>query len=168
MSVIAYANMLNGREETPPATVETTKDDKMAAKDYVVVLAGLVPAEVLALHAVVLEATTEKSEDGTTIMITDATVLKWSFWGLIALGAFLYIGVHAKNWDLLDFVRMLIPGAAFVGWAMVQPTSAFDAVVGTDFSGAARTVIAAFAAVILGGLGALLTSKANHKPASGA
>jgi hypothetical protein len=166
MSVVAFANMLNAREETPPSEAKELKAEPMTTKDYVVVLAGLVPVEVLALHAFIVDVTTDKSEDGKTTVITDPTVLKWSFWGLIVLALFLYVSVHAKNWDAWDFIRVLIPVGAFVGWTMLQPTSAFDAVVGTDFSAAARTVIAAFAAIVLGVLAKGLTAVADKKPAT--
>jgi hypothetical protein len=162
LSVIAFANMLNAREESSPATVATEKTTKMGTKDYVVVLAGLVPAEVLALHAVVVEATTDQSEDGKSTVITDPSTLKWSFWGLIALSVFLYVAVHFKNLDWYDIIRAAIPAAAFVAWAMLQRTTAFDAVA-TNMGAAPRTVIAAFAAVVLAALATGLTTKADQK-----
>jgi hypothetical protein len=169
VSTIAFANMLNAREETPPAEVKAAKaKEKLVTKDYVVVLAGLVPAEVMALHAFAVEAATDKSDDGKTTIITDPGTLKWAFWGLIALSVFLYISIHFKNWDPYDFIRCLIPAAAFVAWSMAIPTSGFDAVVGSDFSAAARSVIAAFAAVVLGVLAKGLVTKADTKGTGGA
>jgi hypothetical protein len=164
VSTIAFANMLNAREEESPSAVETAKaQQKLVTKDYVVVLAGLVPAEVLALHAFVVQSTTDKSDDGKTTIITDPTTLKWAFWGLILLSVFLYVSVHFKNWDPFDFIRCLIPAGAFVAWSMAVPTSGFDAVVGTDFSAGARSVIAAFAAIVLVVLAEGLIKKAEAR-----
>lgn len=166
MSVVAFANMLNAREESTPGEVQESKTEKTGTRDYLVILAGLVPAEILALHAFVVQATTDKSDDGETTVITDPSTLKWAFWGLIALSVFLYVAVHFKNWDGYDFIRAAIPVGAFVAWAMAQPTTAFDAVVGTDLSVGARSVIAAFAAIVLGVLAKGLTKKADEKPTS--
>jgi hypothetical protein len=163
MSVVAFANMLNGREEVSPEAVAASKNQETGTRDYIVILAGLVPAEILALHAFIVQATTVKSEDGETTEITDASTLKWAFWGLIALSVFLYVVVHAKNWDTYDFLRMFIPVVAFVAWSMALPTTAFDAVVGDDLSVAARSVIAVFLAVVLGVLAEGLTKKADEK-----
>jgi hypothetical protein len=164
MSVIAYANMLNAREETPPNEVETAKATKTGTKDYVVVLAGLIAVEALALHVFVVDATTDKAEDGTTTVITEASTLKWAFYGLIALAVFLYVTVHFKNLDGYDVIRAAIPAAAFVAWTMAQPVTAFDAVA-PDMSTATRGVIPAFAAVVLGVLATGLTTKADQKEA---
>jgi hypothetical protein len=162
MSVIAFANQLNAREETAKADVDKAKAENTGTKDYIVVLAGLVPVEVLALHAAALEVTT-KSVHGTKI-ITEPTTLKWTFLGLILLSVLLYVAVHFRNLDGLDVLRAAIPGAAFVAWSMAQPMTAFDAVVGTRLSAGARTIIAAFAAVVLAVLAKGLILKADDKP----
>ena len=162
MSVIAYANMLNTREETQPNEVDTEKARPIATKDYVVVLAGLIPVEVLALHVFIVDATTDKSENGTPSVITEASTLKWGFYGLIALAVFLYVTVHFKNLDGYDVIRAAIPAGAFVAWTMAQPITAFDAVA-PDMSTATRAVIAAFAAVVLAVLATGLTKKADQK-----
>lgn len=164
MSVIAFANQMNAREETDKATIDQAKTTTTGTKDYIVVLAGLVPVEVLALHAVAIEATTEQSEDGKSLVITEPSTLKWTFLGLIVLSVFLYVSVHFKNLDGLDLLRALIPAAAFVAWSMAQRTTAFDAVVGTHLSAGARTLIPAFPAVVLAVLAKGLTTKADEKP----
>jgi|SRR5215218_2469356 len=105
----------------------------------------------------------DKSDDGETTEITDPSTLKWAFWGLIVLSVFLYVSAHFKNLDRYDFARALIPVGAFVAWSMAQPRSAFDAVVGTDLSPGARSVIAAFAAVVLGVFAKGLIKKADGK-----
>jgi hypothetical protein len=160
MSVIAFANMLNAREESTPDEVGSGKNTKLGTKDYLVVLAGLVPAEILALHAFIVDSTTDPTKTGTTI--TDPSTLKWSFWGLILLSLFLYVAVHFKNLDRYDVIRAAIPAAAFVAWSMAQPLTAFDAVA-PDVSTGARAAIAAFAAVVLGVLAKGLTVKADNK-----
>jgi hypothetical protein len=166
MSVIAFANMLNAREESSPKEVADAKTTKTGTKDYMVVLAGLFPVEVLALHVFVVDATTDKSADDNTTVITDPSTLKWAFWGLVALTVFLYVTVHFKNLDWYDTIRAAIPAAAFVAWTMAQPMTAFDAVA-PDLSTAARAVIAAFAAVVLGVLAKGLTTKADEKKPDG-
>jgi hypothetical protein len=165
MSIIAFANQMNAREETNKASIDQAKQTKTGTKDYIVVLAGLVPVEVLALHAVAIEATTEQSKDGKTLIITEPATLRWTFAGLIILSLFLYVSVHFKNLDWWDVLRALVPATAFVAWSMAQHTTAFDAVVGTDLSPGARTVIAAFAAIVLTVLAKALTTKADEKPA---
>jgi hypothetical protein len=162
LSVIAFANMMNAREESSEADVAEDKMNPIAAKDYIVVLAGLVPVEVLALHAFIVDATTDRSKTDNTTVITDPSTLKWSFWGLIAMCVFLYVVVHFKNLDRYDIVRAAIPAAAFVTWTMVQSTTAFDAVAG-GLKSAPRSVIPAFAAVVLGALAQGVTTKANQK-----
>src|SRR5690606_8903365 len=122
-------------------------------------LAGLFPAEVLALHAMCLTATvaktsTEPGAESTSgqiaepaAVITHPTTLKWAFWGLVALCAIEFLGTRIyttrkarKNllhWELL---YVLVPVVSFVAWTMVQPATAFDAAF-PEVEEAARVVI---------------------------
>jgi len=149
MSIVAYAELTNRRDEAEPNTSSTTSP---GVGSYVDALAALVPAEVLGLHALVISATTAIAPDGTTSTITAVAVLKWAFFGFIALSVILYVVPRAfggKRWDPWDYVRAAIPPLAFVGWTMLQRTTAFDAAFPTLLSESARTVIALFLAALL-------------------
>ena len=63
--------------------------------------------------------------------------------------------------ETLDYLRAVIPAGAFVGWTMIQqkPT-AFDAVF-DDANTAARFLIPAVAALVLGALASALAYKAD-------
>jgi hypothetical protein len=164
MSTVAYAKMTIARESAKPSTSSTSEPP--GVKTYVDTLAALVPAEVLGLHAVILPLTTTKSGDTTTI--SDPDTLAWSFWGLLVLAVLLYVFArrytnNQGKWDRLDWIRMLIPAAAFVGWTMLQRATAFDAVC-PDLRHGPRSVIALFLAVVLGAIAAILASKADQKP----
>jgi uncharacterized membrane protein len=130
---------------------------------YVDALAALVPAEVLTLHAVILTFTT-KTDAGAT-SITDKETLAYAFYGLIALAVLLYVvgRLIAKKWDRLDYLRVIIPPLAFVGWTMLQRATAFDAVAPSNLREAGRMVIALFLGVLLGLLAAGLAYKADQK-----
>ncbi len=162
MSVIAFATQMKAREDTTPEQINASKDTPNGTKDYLIVLAGLVPAEALALHAIAIAVATGKSADGKQTVITDPSALKWTFWGLIALTMFLYASVHLKTWDRYDWARVLIPPASFVAWSMLQSPSAFDAAVGDRVSAGGRPLIAAFAAVVLAVLAQKLVGTADR------
>ncbi|HWX26492.1 MAG TPA: hypothetical protein VNZ53_03525 [Steroidobacteraceae bacterium] len=148
MSTVAYAELTNRRDEAEPNTSSAMSP---GVGSYVDALAALVPAEVLSLHALVISATTAIAPDGTTSTITAVAVLKWAFFGFIALSVFLYVVPRAfgGRWDPWDYVRAAIPPLAFVGWTMLQRTTAFDAAFPTLLSESARTVIALFLAALL-------------------
>lgn len=76
----------------------------------------------------------------------------------------LYVVPKVRSWHVLDYGRVLIPPAAFIAWTMLQPATAFDAVM-PDLSKAARTIIALFAAVLLGLAAAALAGKADDQDA---
>jgi hypothetical protein len=161
MSTVTYAALTTRREESAPRT--STNTAPPGVNTYVDAFAALVPAEVLALHAVILSATT-RTADGKTEIIAQGTLF-WAFVGLVLLAIGLYVGYRllAKKWDRWDLLRMLIPPLAFVGWTMLQRATAFDAVF-PSLSDAPRTVLALFLSVILGVLAAALAYKADQKP----
>jgi hypothetical protein len=136
-------------------------------RPYVDTLAALVPAEVLAVQAFILTFTTKTVTVAgvETTSITDARVLETVWWALVILSAALYaIGHFRKFWDRWDWVRMLIPAAAFAIWTMGQPSSSFDAV--ADWSTAARYATVAIGAVVLAAIAAALGGKADEKAAA--
>jgi hypothetical protein len=161
MSTLTYAALTTRREEAVPRT--STRDAPPGVKTYVDAFAALVPAEVLALHAVILSVTTSTTDGKTEIAAPET--LFWAFVILVLLSIGLYVGYRllARKWDKFDLIRMLIPPLAFVGWTMLQRPTAFDAVF-PDLASAPRTVIALFLAVILGFIAAALAYQADQKP----
>jgi hypothetical protein len=168
MSALAYGALTRKREEAAPGT--STKEGQPGLGTYVDALAALVPAEVLAAHAFILTftTTTVTAEDGTkSTSITSPDTLKWVWWALFVVPAILYaLGHFARNWDRWDWLRMLIPSAAFAGWSMGTQTSAFDAV--SDWSAATRYAIVVIGALVLGAVAGALGGKASDKPVGAA
>jgi len=159
MSTLAYAALTTSREQSPP----NSSTSPPGVSTYVDAVAALVPAEVLTLHALILSVTTETA--GGITKITAATTLFWAFLGLTVLSCMVYIAPRLLkgNWDRLDYIRAAIPALSFIGWTMLQRTTAFDAVA-SKMGGAPRTVIALFLAFVLGPMAAALAYKADQKP----
>jgi hypothetical protein len=169
MSTLAYAVLTTKRMMAPPGT--SRESSPPGVKSYVDALAALVPAEVLALHNVILAVTTKttKNENGKSItVITEPRTLFWAFFGLLLLSIVLYVLPRLRSqekWEPLDFLRAAIPPLAFVAWTMLQRATAFDAV-WPQLADAPRTTIALFAAVLLGLLATTLADKADQKPST--
>ena len=64
------------------------------------------------------------------------------------------------SWDPGDILRALVPPAAFVLWAMLQPTSVFDGA-WPDLDADIRWVVALFGAVALGAVASWLAGTAD-------
>src|ERR687891_1561304 len=107
MATLAYALRTEQREDSPSGTSAST--GKPGSTAWLDAVAALVPAEVLALHALAISQFTEThevseeaevqitepgrapevieevtDETGVVTTITDPTALKWAFWGLAA------------------------------------------------------------------------------------
>jgi hypothetical protein len=162
MSTLAYAALTTRRIKATPGT--STSTSPPGIKSYVDTVAALVPAEVLTLHGVILSVTTATAIEGgkSATTIIDPGTLRWSFWGLILLSIVLYVVPRFRTRDLLDIPRALIPPAAFVAWTMLQRATAFDAIWPT-LGDAPRTVIALFAAVVLGVAATVLAGSADKR-----
>ncbi|MEA2204874.1 MAG: hypothetical protein QOE77_1650 [Blastocatellia bacterium] len=160
MSTLAYAAITTRREQSPAN--KSTSSAAPGLNTYVDAFAALVPAEVLALHAMIITATTETIGDATRI--TSRGTLEWAFFGLAILATALYVVPRLldKKWGRLDYLRMIIPPLAFVGWTMLQRSTAFDAVFPT-MPQAARTVAALFLGAVVGGLAAALAYQADQQ-----
>jgi hypothetical protein len=163
MSTIGYALFSPSKTAAPPSLA--TQREPSAISRYIEVLAGLVPAEVLAVHAlaVSLMFTTTRSGDSVTTTMTNAALLRGTFVALVALSLFLYVGARVlprNRWQRSDFIRMLIPPLAFVGWTMLQRSTAFDAV-WPGLDPILRTMIAVIGAVALASLAQRLTSQGD-------
>ena len=156
MSIAAYAILTRKRQEAAPGTSESTSPP--GVKTFLDSLAALVPAEVLLAHAAIIPLATDTTQDDkgqSVTRITEDGTLEVVFIALIIVSAFLYIIAKLPKWKVTDFGRMLIPPFAFIGWTMLQKTTAFDAVA-PDLDTPARFAIAIIGAVVLGGLAVAL------------
>jgi hypothetical protein len=154
-------------EAGPPdaaAAAKKIEDAESSGKvsRWVDAAAALVPAEVLALHAFIISIgtkTTGAGEDAVTTF-THASGVSAAFWAMLLLCiAFYFAG--SKSFVKDDLIRMVIPPLAFVGWTMIQPNTAFDALglkLDDDF---ARPAIAVFLIVALGILSGLMAKAAD-------
>jgi uncharacterized membrane protein YvlD (DUF360 family) len=157
MSTIAFGALTRKRIEAAPGTSREQQPPGM--RTYVDALAALVPAEVLAVHAIILSFATKTVEGQTTI--TDKGTIAVVFWALICLSVLLYffgrLGKKLQRWDAL---RALIPPLAFVGWTMLQKVTAFDTIV-PDMAEIPRIAIALIGAVVLSAASSLLANIAD-------
>jgi hypothetical protein len=158
MSTLAYAEFTTKREEAVPGSSSTQNPPGVST--FVDALAALVPAEVLTLHALILSVTTIKADNVTTI--SEPKTLKWAFAGLIVTSIVLYVAPRFRKWDKLDYLRAAIPPLAFVGWTMLQRSTAFDAIA-PAMKDAPRTVAGLFLGVVLGLLASTLAIRADQK-----
>jgi hypothetical protein len=161
-----YSRLTLRREQSPKGTSEATAPPGL--KTYVDAVAALVPADILALHALAVSVTTktDKGPGGDPVtVITKPDTLKVVFFVLIAWAIVEYVLGHRfstpRPWDRSDTVRALIPALAFVAWTMLQKATAFDAFA-PSFDETTRALIAAFAAVVLGTLAKLLADRADE------
>lgn len=160
MSIVAYAQLTTARERAEPGTSRSVQSPGLST--YVDAFAALIPAEVLALHAVILSVTTSTTNG--TVTITDPETLRFAFFGILVLSVVLYASTRlaVARWDRLDWLRVMIPPLAFIGWTMLQRATAFDAVM-PGMHDAPRTVAALFLSVLLGLFASTLAYKADQK-----
>jgi len=164
MSTLTYAALTTRREKASPGTSRTTSPP--ALRTYVDAFAALVPAEVLSLHALIISYTTTTTSAGKTTSITEAgtPALQMAFYGLIAISIFLYVAARIKGgaWDSWDYCRALIPPLAFIGWTMLQRSTAFDAV-WPELTVEKRTTYALLLSVALAGAASALAFQVDKK-----
>ncbi len=160
MSTIVYAMVTSRRLKAQPNTSYSEQPPGIGT--YLDTLAALVPAEVLGLHAIILTFTT-RIEAGQTV-ITAPCTLSISFAVLIGLCILLYaVGRIGERWQPWDWFRVFIPPLGFIGWTMLQRTTAFDAVL-PGLPEAPRMVIATVGAVVLGIAASVLARLADRTP----
>ena len=161
MSTLAYASLTTSREAAAPGTSITTSP---GVGTYIDAFAALVPAEVLTLHALIISYTMQTRGNATMIIAGDEPILRFSFWGLIVLSMILYAGprLFARKWDGWDYLRVLIPPLAFMGWTMLQKMTVFDAVY-PGLGETVRTIIALFLGVVLGLAAVALAYEVDRK-----
>jgi hypothetical protein len=163
VSTLAYATLTEKRKTATPGKSRSSESPGVGT--WVDALAALVPAEVLAVHGILLATmtTTVQAQNGDPITtITNSATLAFVFYTLVGLAMLLYVGarIMAKKWDQLDYARMCIPGLAFVGWTMLQKTTAFDAA-WPKVTPATRTAVALIGAVVLGLVASMLAYQAD-------
>jgi hypothetical protein len=88
MSTVAYGALQTLREKAPSGM--STSDQPPGLGTYIDVLTALVPAEVLAINAVVVTLATKTTPGGGT-QPTDPSTLRLAFWLLTGLSVVLYI-----------------------------------------------------------------------------
>jgi len=125
--------------------VHPAGDNKLVAA-----LAALVPAEILAAHAIIVAVTTATDAAGTTT-ITHPDVLKVCFILLLGLTAVLYLigrGIP-QHWTPIEVLRLLLPCVSFVVWTGLLGTSALSPWIPAGVSHAAVVASAALMAVLI-------------------
>ncbi len=179
MSTVAFGALTTRREKSDSGTSKT--DQPPGLNSYIDILAALVPAEVLAIHAIIIAAVTATNPAGQT-QITQPGTLRLAFWLLAGLATVLFVlgrrpaptpadvlqqsGTSVPRWQHLewqDLIRVAIPPAAFVGWTMLEPTSAWNVVV-PGMSTGTRTLIALVGAVLLAAVTKAMASHSDNKP----
>jgi hypothetical protein len=172
MSSFLYGRIENKREAAAQGT--STSSEAPGLKTYIDAFVALVPAEVLAAHALFVSAWTNTTKDTTdaTVTVTDhhRGDFKLVFYLLLAAALLLYLAGHLglrgqrKHFDRWDLLRMLIRPAAFAGWTMGQrPATMFDAAI--SLSDGTKLILVVFGGVGLGIAAALLGIKANNEAA---
>lgn len=148
--------------DTPDQTKEPATTEDPAAGNSAKNGAAITNASTTAANTPSSMAVYRAKQSST--QITEPKTLQWAFFGLIALCIVLYVLTRSKDWNKWDYGRVLIPPSAFVGWTMLQRTTAFDAVA-PHMQEAPRTVAAVFIAIVLGLAATLLSySIAPPKP----
>jgi hypothetical protein len=173
---LAYGVISAQRQAEEPG--ESKEDGSPGFGSYIDTVAALVPAEVLAANAALLPVMTDTStkQGNSVTTITDPNTLKVVFWFSIAASVALYLVAHrsrakseeTKNdeievgaLELGNILRALIPAGAYVGWTMLQQSTAFDAIA-PSMSEPLRLTLAVFGALGLAALAKVLSDRADE------
>jgi isoprenylcysteine carboxyl methyltransferase (ICMT) family protein YpbQ len=141
MSAIAYG--LLRKRQAISARGATAPDSSRLME----MVAALVPADVLAAHALLVDAVTTTQNAATS---TPSRVgLQVAFFGLAAVTIVEYVLARlGEAWHVKDYLGMAVPPCAFVLWTMLQRPTAFDAVApGVDVT--IRLAVAVIGALML-------------------
>jgi uncharacterized membrane-anchored protein len=103
-------------------------------------LAGLLPADLIAGHALILATTTKITESATgkAVEITGETALRWAAPGLVLVALLLFcLGVPGtpKTWDRSTWQKALVPPLAISAWMLLANTSALTPFIASWASG---------------------------------
>jgi len=122
MSAILYGKLV--RKQTEDAVKGAAVKGDAGENKLATAIAALIPAEIIALHGLVLSRTTTTGADGSTA-ITQPETLKWSLIVLLVVTVGVYlIGRGLKDWQNLDYIRAVVPPFAFLAWTGLLGTSA--------------------------------------------
>ena len=161
MSALLYGFAIKRREAAQPAMTAFFQEpgpmaDHARATDstnaIVTAIAALVPADVIAVHAFVLGLATKVGDDGSTA-ITEPDALRVTFVALPIVAALLFlIGRGVADWTRRDWIRLVIPPAAFIIWTGILGTSALTPWIMTFHwsTSIVAAIAAACGAVLLG------------------
>jgi hypothetical protein len=112
---------------------DAAKADANRAKQFVEMVAGLVPAEVLAIQIFILEVLSEQtsSSDESAATITNVGALRWSFVVLLAIALVFYFAGTSPGgltWKHIPhhLFRCLVILVAFGVWTWLQPVSVWQ------------------------------------------
>jgi hypothetical protein len=136
-------------EAAPEATATDAKD----VSHWVDILAALIPAETLGLHALLMAfvAKTSTDADGNPLVsISDHATVKAMFWVLTVLAGFLFLTSTGNVTSIGNWFRAFLVSVAFVCWTMIQKGTAFDALGWTFDPEWLRTMVPSIAAVVIG------------------
>ena len=179
MSTVAFGALTTRREKSDSGTSKS--DQPPGLNSYIDILAALVPAEVLAIHAIIIAAVTTTNARGARRRSPSPPRCAWrsGCWpagrgvvrarpapGPTPAAVQQQSGTSVPRWQHLewqDLIRIGIPPAAFVGWTMLEPASAWNVVV-PDMSSGTRTLIALVGAVFLAAVTKALASHSDKKP----
>jgi hypothetical protein len=165
MSTIAYAAITEQREEAKGGT-SGKKEGTTGVGTYLDAVAALIPAEVLALHALIIglaAGSDGKVPESARWPLTGALI------ALAVMSTVLYVAARRmqKKWNgKLDPFRMLIPPLAFVCWTMLQRATMFDAAF-PRLDVLTRMITALIGAVLLGLAASALADRPPPQPAVG-
>jgi hypothetical protein len=124
MSTILYGRLTRRAQTMRDARargVVASDDEKAVALAQQI--AAVVPAEVLAIHGIVLASATALADDGSTD-VTDPELLKWTLPVLLILALVIFVIAKRDAWQKADGFRALVPPAAFFAWTLLTGTSA--------------------------------------------
>lgn len=172
MSTLAYATLTARRQAAPRGTSMDPKAvvagasaaGKPGVGAWIDAATALVPAEVLAVHAFLIQqvSTTSKDAAGHPVFtIANPGNARLLFWILVVLSSAIYLGAHVKTFQRWDLVRMLIPPAAFLLWSALQNGTAFDAV--ASWSQFTRYLVGVIGVIVLGYAAKVLAYKADEQ-----
>jgi hypothetical protein len=118
--------------ETTLVPIEVTETEGVEGdkvKKAQEVIATLVPAEVLAIHGVLMATGTQVTGEGDSAdtVISYPGWMQVGFWGCILLSAVLYLAGRKGLKEPLAWVGALLTAVAFVLWTLLQPVSALKA-----------------------------------------
>lgn len=134
---------------SPAATTTDAKD----VSHWVDILAALIPAEALGLHALLMAfvAKTSTDADGNPLVtISDHAAVRDMFWVLAVLAGFIFLVSTGALTSIANWFRAVLVALAFVCWTMIQKGTAFDALGWTFNPEWLRTMVPAIAAVAIG------------------